>query len=123
MSNTGATGYDNVRIMVLMAPRGNSYTTSDMPASYASPIDTDKFIILYDRYLSVSSSTYVAGSGLFAGTSNPFVLKRRFNLKNRLLEYNDTTSRPERNEVFIYAFCRNNLAQLSGFYQLKYSDA
>lgn len=121
IANTSVSGYDYARFLVLMAPRGNSYSTSDMP-SYAAPVDTDKFVVLLDRYVNVSSAT-ITSTSTFAGTSTPAIIRKKFSFKSRVVEYNDNSTRPERNEVFIYAFTKNGLAQLSGFFQLKYSDA
>lgn len=109
---------DDVRFMVVMARKGNSYTTSDFPQYYA-PIDTDKFKVLYDTYFSVAAN--VNSSGTFVGTLTK-VIKKRIKL-NSLHIYNDGTLRPENQEVLIYAFCKNNCTNMSGFYQLTYHDA
>lgn len=113
--------YATARVLLVQS-RGGSLSTSDMPG-FASPVDLDKMYVLKDIMVPLSSQG-IDGTSFFG--SNPKRLK--FNISFRSLpknniQYNDTSSIPQNNSIYLYMIADNDNAEQCGFETAYYKDA
>lgn len=110
----------NVRVLCLKA-KFTGPTTADMPPAWFSPVDLNKFKVLYDKMVPLKSDN-VASSGIYIGGSTRRI---RLNIKTHLhkLQYQSgTDTTPEEGEVVFYMLADNNDPEVAFNWQHYYFD-
>lgn len=110
----------NIRVLCLKAKFSNP-TTSDMPPAWFSPVNLNKFRVLYDKMVPLKSDN-LAPTGVYVGGGTR---RLRLNIKTHLhkLQYQssaDTT--PEEGEVVFYLLADNQDAEVAYNWQHYYYD-
>ncbi len=107
--------------VLLVQSRGGALSTSDMPG-FASPCDLDKMIVLKDIMCNLSSTGQAGVGNVYFG-SNPKRIKFSLNkfYKNSL-QFNDTSTTPANNPLYLYMLSDNLQGQQCGFETIYYKD-
>jgi hypothetical protein len=110
----------NVRVLCLKAKFSNP-STADMPPAWFSPVNLNKFKVLYDKMVPLKADNVSSGGQYIGGTTR----RIRLNIKTHLhkLQYqssSDTT--PEEGEVVFYMLADNIDPEVAYNWQHYYYD-
>lgn len=112
--------HSTIRVLLVQS-RGGALSTSDMP-NFASPVDLDKMVVFRDFLVNLSSTGQNSTGTYFGSSVKRIVIKlRKFAKKS--LQYNDSTTTPQNNPVYLYMLSDNAQGQQVGFETIYYKDA